>query len=300
MELKQLEAFVKVADLKSFSKAAQALFLTQPTISAHIGSLEKELGVKLFERTTKSLRLTAEGERVYPIAGRMVDLRDTLLTEISPNANKKIVIGASTIPSGYILPDIVSDFMKLHQGVNFMIKQGDSDQVSEMVEDGTVEVGICGNLPTGRNLVSEKLFKDEIVIVTPNTMFYRNMAEDIDKDGQFRKLLSQPVIVREDGSGTQQAVNAIISDRFSDINLNVIARNNDVEAIKRMVSSGVGISIMSYLSVREMEAQGKLKCFTLPEGGTRYFWLVYKKDRAINPLLDNFIRFLRNTKNEGV
>jgi len=104
MELRQLEAFVKVVELQSFSKAAKNLFLTQPTVSAHIVSLEKELNVKLVDRTTKNVETTSEGERLYEYAKEILEIKEDLYQEFGARSqvNEEIIIAGSTIPSQYI------------------------------------------------------------------------------------------------------------------------------------------------------------------------------------------------------
>ena len=110
MNLKQLEAFIKVSDSKSFSKAAQELYLTQPTVSAHIQTLEKELKVRLFVRNTKTVKLSEDGKTLYQYARQMIELEQEIQSMFSKAAEQKercITIATSTIPAQYILPDIL-------------------------------------------------------------------------------------------------------------------------------------------------------------------------------------------------
>ena len=116
MNLKQLEAFVKVTESGSFSKAAKLLFLTQPTVSAHISSLEKELDSRLFVRNTKEVKLSEEGKQLYQYARQMVELEKEIEQVFSKDAHceeKCITIATSTIPAQYILPKILMKFRLL-------------------------------------------------------------------------------------------------------------------------------------------------------------------------------------------
>ena len=108
MELKQLEAFVSVAEEGSFSAAAKRLFLTQPTVSTHIAALEKELKIRLFERTTKSLSLTEDGRHLFKLASRMLEIKGTMLEYSSEAEEDPVRLGAATIPSGYLLPAVTA------------------------------------------------------------------------------------------------------------------------------------------------------------------------------------------------
>ena len=113
MNLKQLEAFVQIADNGSFSKAAKDLFLTQPTISAHISALEKELNTRLFVRNTKEVRLSDSGTVLFDYAKQMVVLQKKIEDSFAvreENAQQCITIAASTIPAQYLLPGILANF----------------------------------------------------------------------------------------------------------------------------------------------------------------------------------------------
>lgn len=290
MELKQLEAFVNVADLKSFSKAADKLFLTQPTISSQISTLEKELGCRLFERTTKSLRLSAEGEKLYPYAVRMIDIRNNMLSETG-RAKREICIGASTIPSGYLLPGLITGFMRRNddpgsrslsenaENVTFHIRQGDSREVEEMVEDGSVEFGIIGREPLGTGIDATFLCSDELVLVTPNYHRFRPLirAKDLDT------LLREPVILREEGSGTRDAVEKLLHRP-----LNITISSNDQESIKQMVAGGAGISFISRFAVRDIEKTGSVLVMPISEECRRDFFLISKKNHALSGAVREF------------
>lgn len=112
MEFKQLEAFVAVVDYGSFSEAARKLYLTQPTISAHVRSLEEELHTKLIIRTTKKTTITTKGYQLYDSAVRMLEIRNNLLENFTGVQKHMIDLAASTIPSSYLLPEILAAYGK--------------------------------------------------------------------------------------------------------------------------------------------------------------------------------------------
>ena len=121
MDFKQLEAFVAVVDYGSFSEAARRLYLTQPTISAHIRALEKELTVRLLIRTTKKITVTAKGYQLYDSAVRMLHIRDNLLEDFTEPRKHIIDLGVSTIPSSYLLPELLAAFGKRYPDVYFIL-----------------------------------------------------------------------------------------------------------------------------------------------------------------------------------
>lgn len=287
MELKQLEAFVNVADSRSFSLAAQKLYLTQPTVSSHIASLEHELGIKLFDRTTKSLKLTEQGQRMYPYAVRMIELRDAIIRETQEDGELKISIGASTIPATYLLPDVLAEYSALNPNAKYKIRQGNSSEIEEMVIDGSVEIGLIGQETGNAILKTEYLCMDSLVLVTPVNEYYTALH---DKGADISRLLEEPLILREDGSGTQQFVDRVLELTKHSKGLNIPIRSNNQEAIKRMVRSGVGVSIMSYYAAAEMEQRGMAYCYPIDISENRHFYIVYRRDRELKPEVRELIR----------
>ena len=149
MNLKQLEAFVQIADSGSFSKAAKELYLTQPTISAHISSLEKELNTRLFVRNTKDVRLSDSGNVLYDYAKQMIALQkkieDTFVVR-EEKGQQCITIAASTIPAQYLLPGILAAYNEKYPNQQFKIIEADSTKVVEQVVNHTVDIGFTGTV----------------------------------------------------------------------------------------------------------------------------------------------------------
>ena len=293
MELKQLEAFVSVAETGSFSGAARRMFLTQPTISTHIATLEKELGIRLFERTTKALNLTDDGKSLLIYAQRILELKN-IMVEYSSRADGKIIhIGASTIPSGYLLPSVTGKFMEKNRDCCVRIKYGNSREIDDMVYDGIVSIGVIGRESVYSELVSEVLCPDEMVIAVPaNERFERIIRSKTTRESRMAKLLKNPLILREDGSGTRQAVEKILE---SYENGGIIMRSNDQEAIKQMVAGGTGISLMSAYAARDMAEQGNILTFPIDLEAPRNFYIIYRHEDRLRPTEKRYLALLRKT-----
>ena len=284
MELKQLESFVSVADNLSFSKAAKDLYLTQPTVSSHIAQLEKEIGTRLFDRTTKTMKLSETGKCIYPLAARMIELKKNIESETMGKDARPLCIGASTIPATYLLPDVLSKLSSSGER-KFRIRQGNSSEVEAMVSDGVVEVGVIGRKPEDADIAGEKICTDSMVLVTPVNTYYTKLR----KSGvKVEKLLEEPLILREEGSGTQKAADGFLS-QSSEKDLNVIIRSNDQEAIKRMVLAGAGVSVMSRFAAEDLEKAGKVYCYPVRLEEERCFYVIYRKDRNLSPAASGFI-----------
>ena len=276
MNLKQLEAFAGVAETKSFSLTAKQLFLTQPTVSAHIASLEKELNTCLFVRSTKGVALSDDGKELYAYAEQMLELEKKIRERFGQNgrfAGGVLRIAASTIPSQYLLPDIMVRFRKNYPGEKLKVFETDSAGVAEMIASHRADVGLAGAKIDKGNCTYVPIYQDELVAITPAFEKYRAKGAD----AAAGWLKEEPVILREEGSGTRQEARKILQQMGMDMNeLNVAAIMENQETIKRSVENGMGISILSDLAVRDAVDAGRLLAFPLGKtGGKRDISLVF-------------------------
>ena len=295
MNLKQLEAFVRVSERRSFSKAAKELFLTQPTVSAHISSLEKELNARLFVRNTKEVDLSEEGKKLYDYAKQMVDLEhkieDTFHGD-KENEQQCITIAASTVPAQYLLPQILARFNEKYPKEQFRISETDSAQVVEQVLNRTIDIGFTGTVLEKKHCVYIPFYEDELIIITPNNERYREFC----KDGMITNWIAdEPLIMREEGSGTRKEAEKQLRKSGIDISsLNVVASIENQEAIKRSVENGMGVSIISRLAAQKDIENGLLLGFDLPVGDrVRNINIVYNKGIRLSGATERFIRTVR-------
>lgn len=297
MEFKQLEAFVAVVDYGSFSEAARRLYLTQPTISAHICSLEDELHMKLIIRTTKKTTVTAKGYQLYDSAVRMLDIRNNLLENFTGAHKHMIDLAASTIPSSYLLPELLAAFGKAHPDVYFHSVQSDSAESISRVLDGTVDLALVGQNTRDESCVFLPFCYDELVLATPVTDRYLSLYSHLpDEPVSFRDFAKDPIIIREKGSGTKKEMDLFLEKNgIIPGNLNVVARMNDLESIKKSIVNGLGISILSSRSVTDLQKTKQILVFPLGEPThKRSFYIVYSKNRILKPHVKQFIQFVRD------
>ena len=292
MEFRQLEAFVAVSELKSFSKAAQQLYLTQPTISSHIKALEKELGITLIKRTTKSFVLTEQGQQFFPYARRMLELKKTALEKIQTQHRQFLHLAASSIPSSYLLPQVLANYRKENPETYFHICQTDSFGVENQVIDGTVDLGLTGQYCDNSRIVCESFCVDHLVLATPSTDYYYQLKRE---NPSLHRLLQEPMIVREMGSGTQKAANQFLKEhQIDELSLNIIARINDLESIKHMVTQGMGVSILSDFATHDLADSGQILTFPLYSQHLRKFYVLRLKERTPSRHLQTFIKYLKS------
>ena len=295
MDFKQLEAFVKVAETKSFTKAAEELNISQPTVSIHIQNLEAEIGVKLFDREGKFANLTPAGNLLLKYAREMMKLREKALLavrEFMGSIEGNFVIGASTVPGEFILPLILSDFTKKYPKTRFIVNISDSEDINYKVAEGILELGIVGSRREIKKLEYTPLFKDEIVLVHPNPE-----KEEIEKE----EIYSLPIITREGGSGTRKTFEkALKMHNINPERLNTKAQLGSTTAVIRATKSGMGYGITSIRAVKEEIEKGELKVVRIKNLRIeRWFYLVRMKNRTLPPALSLFVEFLEKQKEQA-
>ena len=293
MELKQLMSYATVVRVGSFSRAAEELYIAQPTISLHVRQLEEELQTRLLIRTTKNIEITEKGREVYEYAVSILQLRDRI-TEICTDGEKRIIrLGASTIPSAYILPEVLPAYVKRHPATYFTIDQGDSRSVVGKVAEGVTDIGLVGMKPSSAEIEAEPFCEDSVVIITPVAEPFLSMKEN--RSATLQRLLEEPVILREEGSGSLKAANRFLANAgYAESDLKIAARTNDPEAIKNMVVRGLGISMISSRAAENFSRENRLIVFEFPEiSGKRQFYIITRKHGGTSKSTREFLEFLK-------
>jgi len=295
LENRYLQVFVAVFKTRSFSKAAQQLYITQPTVSGHIKTLEDLLGVVLFDRTAKTVTPTKAAMVLYPFASQIVSLTSQAMKELSLFKDQQkgsIEIGGSTIPGQYILPRLMSRFKAMRPGIHVVIKIGDSAEITSKVMSGELELGVVGAFQEQRWLEGQGCFRDELVFITPkdHPLATRQTVE-------LKDILEMdmPFIIRELGSGTRRIMEHALKKaglrRLED--LNIVAEMGSSEAVKQVVREGAGCSIISRRAVEEELRNGSLASpQLLGVELRRNFYLIWHEKRPLSPLAKAFKEFI--------
>lgn len=297
MNLKQLEAFVQVAEGGSFSRAAKELYLTQPTISAHIASLEKELNVRLFIRNTKEVSLSEDGKELYKYAKPMMDLEHKIEERFGSGEEPGkhcITIAASTVPAQYLLPAILKRYNEKYPEEQLKILEMDSAKVVLRVIDHMVDVGLTGTTLEKKHCRYVPFYKDQLVVITPNTEKYRKLQSESADDISW--ICQESFIMREEGSGTRkEAEKQFARAGISVEELDVIASIENQETIKKSVSQGLGISVLSALASKDEVEEGHILAFPIPGADSgRDINLVYNKNYQLSRSAERFIRIVKD------
>lgn len=295
MNFNQLEAFVGVVKYRSFSKAAEALYLSQPTISAYVHALEEELGIQLIIRSTRGIEMTQEGTKLFFYARDIIYTRDAAVAELKQTAHgtKGIVnIAASSVPAQCLIPCALTELKKQFPDIFPVIHQCSSGEIARKLTDLSCEVGVSGAVYPRDGCQYTAILSEPLAIITPNTPEYGRITLKSD----CHELLDLPFIEREPGSGTRKQYERFLASVGLDIkSLNIVAQVQGTEAVIQSVKSGLGVSIVSCLAASPSIKNGEIRGF-MPENPmlTRDIFVVCRKNHRFSPEAKAFIAMLMN------
>ena len=293
MDFKQLQSFVTVVKYNSFTEAAKILYVSQPTISSHIRMLEEELNACLIIRSNKGMEVTPKGWDAYALANSILEQRDCLLHRWTDGQKRILHIGASTIPSAYILPEILPSYGKEHPEVYFVVHQSDSQEIINGLMNSSFDIGLIGMNCQSSLLSCTPFYRDRMVIIAPVNEHF--LALKSQPDLPVETLLKEPVIMREQGSSSQKTADQFFERiGITEGDLQITARVNDQESIKNLVASGLGISFISERAAQNFLDEKRLLKFELPENSSRRnLYLASRKNPAPPSYVQNFAKYIK-------
>lgn len=293
MEMRKLEAFCKVVELRSFTRAAKEMLLSQPTISEHVRYLEEEFSQKLLERQAKDISLTPVGAVLYDYARKILRTRDEAIQAVRQfggNLVGNVTIGCSTIPGTYIVPPLVGLFHKQYTTIKTTLRIGSSRIIAEEVLHGKLEFGVVGARWNEAGLVWSRFFSDELAVIMHPKHPWAGKSEV-----SLAELLQEPFVLRERESGTRKVIAEIlIQNGFREQDLQSVAEIGSTAAVKEAVKAGIGIAILSQRAAVDEVQCGRLATVAIQgQSLKRPFYLVQRKNRAISPVASVFLEFLK-------
>ncbi|MDR3599133.1 MAG: LysR family transcriptional regulator [Desulfosporosinus sp.] len=241
--------FKEVAETKNITLSAKKLHMSQPSISLQIQNLENQYGARFFDRTNKGVTLTKEGQIFYAHVRSVLDLLANAKEQISALAKDQrglIYLGATLTIGEYILPNILAFLYKTHPDVDFKVKIANTESISQDVLEKKIHIGLIeGPVPRHKDLNVESFWEDELVVVIP---YFHPWASR--NSITLAELPHERLVTREDGSGTRKVMENALKERGLDPEqLNVTMELGSTQAIKQLVSAGLGITIISSLTV---------------------------------------------------
>ncbi len=300
MELRHLQTFAAVAEQSSFTRAAEALEVTQAAVSQHIAALEKELGLSLFQRGGRKVSLTAEGERLYGYSRKILDLVDEAAREVAGQTRAvrgTLRIASSTVPAEWLLPELLAEFRARHPNVHESVTVSDSTEAARAVEKGEADVGFIGERPHSSTLSAQPLASDELVLVAAKS---HPLAKQ--KRVTLDHLRGQAIIVREPGSGSRHCVEEALETHGMSISEMTVAMEvNSNEAIRAAVERGVGVAFLSSLAVGDERVKHSLATISIRGfRAERQLYLVTDPHRIAPAPVRHFLDFVREQSNARV
>jgi DNA-binding transcriptional LysR family regulator len=295
MDLRALEVFCRIVELRSFSRAAESVFLSQPTVSGHIKALEAELGLRLFDRAGRTVTPTRAGDLLYGYARRILALREEAqqaINEHKGGLKGHLPIGGSSIPGAYVLPPLVAAFKRTHPEVTISLNISGSRDIVRGVIEGTYEVGMVGARFEEGRVQYEAFAQDELILAVPATHPWASRSTV-----RLPELADQPFIMRERGSGTRKVMEQALADRGLEAgSLRVVLEVTGNEAVRQALKAGAGVSVISRRAIED-DIRCKLVAGLRIQGikFLREFFLVTHKSRSRSPLGNTFLSFLHQS-----
>jgi DNA-binding transcriptional LysR family regulator len=293
MDLRQLESFVVIVKHGSFTRAAEELYLTQPTLTGHIQSLENELGTVLLNRCGKSVTLTEAGRILYSHAVNILNMREQALFSMAQYEGKlegELAIASSTVPQRYLLPGLLAAFSREYHGITYVIKQFDSRGVVDAIISGGMDFGFVGSAASYPGLEMIKLCGDRLILITSGSWKFHNLKGDTVSWDQVK---DERFILREEGSATRALFIRSLEQRGVDVKgISVVASIENPDTIKQCVREGLGVAVVSERSVEEEIRLGLLKGYNISDLDLRRsFYFIGHKSRVLSPVARAFRDF---------
>jgi DNA-binding transcriptional LysR family regulator len=289
---RRLQVFHTVARLLSFTKAAESLHMTQPAVTFQVRQLEEYFNTRLFDRTHNRISLTAAGKRVFEYADQIFDLyakMDNAVRDMTGEISGVLIIGASTTIAEYMLPSLLGDFKKKYPDVNVHLKVSNSDGIVSMVENNDIDLGVVEAPVLNKNLVVENCRNDRLVAIVPPQ--HELSAQ---RKVKLNELLKYAYIAREEGSGTREVIEEYLSSAgLKPSDVHVAMELGSPEAIKGAVEAGMGVSIVSEVTIHKELKLGTLVALDLELPLERPFSFVHQKQKFRQRAMDELLEFAR-------
>jgi len=278
MDFDQLETFLEVARLSSFSRAAEKRFRTQPAISSQIRALEEEVGARLLDRSGGKVSLTASGKLFQKFAEELLDLRKGMLTAVAETERVprgEIVVGANEGTCLHILPEVFAEFKKQYPDVAVNIKRSDYAKILESVIDNSVDFGVISLPVTDTRLTVVLIHRDELVVIAPPQHPLARM-----KSVTLVETAKFPLVVPKAGH-TRDALENLFHERK--LKPRYAMEMDSSELLKRFVAADVGVGFIARSNVQEDVRANALVAIPLSDAQIRRdLALVFRKDKALS------------------
>jgi DNA-binding transcriptional LysR family regulator len=290
MTLGQLECFLAIVREGSFTRAAQRMHLSQPTLSERVLELERELGKQLFSRSRRQVTLTEAGRVLQPYAARTmatVESATQAVTELDGLRHGSLVLGASTTPGIYVLPRLIGRFRARYPGIELSLQIANSRTIEERVRAGHLDLGVVGGhvLGAGEQCLAAGLVDELMLIVPPRHEWARQKVIGV------KRFCDQPLLMREQGSATRHVTERALQQ--AGLRCRAAMELDHTEAIKQAVMAGLGVALVSIHAVRgEVRARQLVAVRVRGLHLRRHFHVIHDEGRPLSASAQALARLL--------
>lgn len=294
MSDRRLKVFHTVAKLLSFTKAAEALHMTQPAVTFQVRQLEEYFNTRLFDRTHNKVSLTPAGERVSEFAERIFDLyseMENTVRDLTGEVSGALTIGASTTIAEYMLPALLGEFKIQYPDINLRLKVSNSEGIVSMVEHNVIDLGVVESPVSNKNLIVEVCYDDQLVVITAPD---HELAQ---RGGKVKasEIVRYPFVSREEGSGTREVIMQYFLDqKINPGDLNFSLELGSPESIKGAVEAGMGITIISRSIIGKELKLNTLCELQLDPPLSRPFSFVRQRQKFRVTVMEKLLEFARS------
>ena len=300
MSDRRLKVFHTVAKLLSFTKAAEALHMTQPAVTFQVRQLEESFNTRLFDRTHNKVNLTPAGERVAEFAERIFDLyseMENTVRDLTGEISGALTIGASTTIAEYMLPALLGEFKNRYPDINLRLKVSNSEGIVSMVEHNVIDLGVVESAVSNKNLIVEVCHDDQLVVITaPDHELAKRGGKVKASD-----IVRYPFVSREEGSGTREVVmQYLLEEKINPSDLNLSLELGSPESIKGAVEAGMGITIISRSIIGKELKLNTLCELQLEPPLSRPFSFVRQRQKFRVTVMEELLEFARSYFKENL
>lgn len=291
MSDRRLKVFHTVAKLLSFTKAAEALHMTQPAVTFQVRQLEEYFNTRLFDRTHNKVSLTPTGEKVSEFADRIFDLyteMENSVRDLTGEISGALTIGASTTIAEYMLPALLGEFKNRYPEINLRLKVSNSEGIVTMVEHNVIDLGVVEAPVSNKNLIVEVCHDDHLVVVAAPD------HELVKRGGKVSatELTQYPFVCREEGSGTREVIiQYLLDENINPAEMNYCLELGSPEALKGAVEAGMGISVISRSTIGKELKLNTLAELQLDPALSRPFSFVRQRQKFRVRIMEELLEF---------
>jgi LysR family transcriptional regulator, repressor for citA len=289
MEFQWLNTFVTAADCGNFRRTAELLYISQPSVTVHIKQLEKELGILLFHREGRKIKLTEEGKRYLIHAKRLLEVYQHGLEDLntfSQGYTRKLTLGISPLIADTILPYVLKSYTKQYPEVEISVKIIESVEIEQAVLKEEVDLGLSCLNSTNQSLICKLLAKDSVILVAPHDGRDSESAPPLDEE----EVLTTHYLLTHNHPGYWDLLSRVVKSKYPSVRMMKVSQ---VHITKRFIIEGLGVSFLPTSTVRRELLEGRLievqcESINLPEANT-YAIMKYEHSKQIE-----FLKFISN------